>query len=177
MIIFCTIFFAILLFPIYTHVDIFFNKSCKKAYVNVNLYKFLKIFGGYFSLYKGGVALHLNDRKAILFPYKNIFDIRNKVEPLKDYHIKKINFRLDVGYRNCQEISIYLPFVYVWHNELLGNVLSQVKPYLDYENSLYVYENDNRFNIFLEITTIFNLLMVLISLVKISMEKLLNAFK
>ena len=176
MIIFCTLFFALLIFPIFIYVDLYINMELNKIYVNINAFKTLRIIGGYISLYKKGVAFHKNERKAILFPFENILNFRKNVKPFLDYHIKKFNAQIYLGMNNKQQITNYLPYIYVWYNALFGKILTKYKPYLKYTSNLALVNDNSQFNVFMEITSVLNILMIFISLVKITMEKLLYAF-
>ncbi len=175
MIIFCTIFFAILIFPIYLNVNVFYNKEIKKIFLRVDFFRSIKIVGGYFNFYKEGIAFHVKENKALLFPYNNSLELKNKVKPLKDYHVKKIVFRIDIGSKNQEEISIFLLCFYVWHNAIARGILYNAKPYIEYKNNLNIFEESNRLNTFIEFTTIFNLLMIILSLIKIFLEKTIYA--
>lgn len=175
MIIFCTIFFAILIFPIYLNIKVFYNKKIKKIFLRVDIFRIIKLVGGYYSFYKDGVAFHIRENKALLFPYNNSLELKNKVKPLKDYHVKKIVFRIDVGTKNQEDLSMLLLYIYVWHNSIVKSVLYNVKPYVEYKNNLNIFEGCDRLNTFIEFTTIFNLLMIILSLIKIFLEKTIYA--
>ena len=175
MIVFCAIFFAILIFPIYINTNCFINKESKKIFFKIDAFKIIKIVGGYISFYKQGLAIHISEKKALLIPFKNFIGIKEKVKPLKDYHFIKFNSLIEIGTYDNLIFPIVFSNIYAWHNNLLGRILYNKKPYIDYRNDVNIIENENSLNVYVKLVTILNLLMILISLIKIITEKILNA--
>ena len=50
-----------------------------------------------------------------------------------------------------------------------------LKPYLDLDNKIFVFEGEDRLEVFCKLDVVFNLLMVVISLIKMFTEKLIYA--
>ena len=63
---------TILFFPIYLETDAHYDLNRKKLGFAVYAYKKIPVVGGYVSTYKGGIAFHITDKKAILVPYKQM---------------------------------------------------------------------------------------------------------
>ena len=169
------IIFTLLIFPIFLNIDVYYRKDIKKVFFNICIYKRLKVFGGYISIIKDGLLIHYTNKKALLISFKSIFGIKNKVKPLKDYHFININSLIESDYSDNQLNTTVLAFVYVWHNQLIGRILAELKPYLKYKNEIELYEYKKETCLYLETTTIFNLLMIIISLIKMLVEKMLYA--
>ena len=165
-----------MIFPISLKGNLYFNNEEKRINYTIKIYGIFKILYGYFELDKDGVIIHLTKRKAILIKYSDILSIRKKFKPLKDYHLLKFNSRLDVG--NLEnELSIGLISLYGFINQILGEIFSMVKPYFNFNNTINIYENSNVLNYKCSAILVFNLLMILISALKIFVEKIIYAIK
>lgn len=66
------IFLIVLFFPIFITISIYFDVKEKKIAFSLNLFKKIKIRGGYFTRYENGFVLHANKNKAILLPYSKL---------------------------------------------------------------------------------------------------------
>ena len=83
---------VLLFFPIIIDSDLHGDLGRKKFTFLVRLYGKIKLFGGYATTYKGGVALHLSKKKAVLKPYKKMNAERKRFSFLKTF--KPISFTL-----------------------------------------------------------------------------------
>ena len=167
--------FSIIIFPIFIKVWFNFSLKEKKLFFTITLFGFLKIISGYAEQIKEGFAVHITKKKAIIIEYKNILDMRKKVKPLKDYHFIKLHTITEIGSSN----STMLPFVISNLAGFIDNFscwfLYNFKPYLDVNNKIFVFEGEDRLEVFCKLNAVFNLMMVVISLFKILMEKMIYA--
>ena len=67
---FVGILFAVLFFPIYLETDAHYDMNRRKLGFAVYAYKKLPLIGGYVSTYRGGIAFHISEKKAILLPVR-----------------------------------------------------------------------------------------------------------
>ena len=79
---------AVLFFPIYFEADAHYDLNRKKLGFATYFYKKIPLVGGYVSTYKGGVAFHISDKKAILVPYKKMESERKKFSIMKTFRLK-----------------------------------------------------------------------------------------
>ena len=122
-----------------------------------------------------GIFIHLTRKKAIKIPFNSIFDARTKFKPLKDYHIIKFSSFLFLGCERGVMEKTQFGFIY---NYIVNNVewfFYHKKPYLSIKNNVAIVEGNNNVICELKATLVFNILMIIISLIKISMEKLIYA--
>ena len=82
----------LLFFPVIVDTDIHGDLNRKKLTFLVRLYGKIKIFGGYITTYKGGIAFHLSKKRAILKAYSKMNDERKRFSFLKTF--KPIAFTL-----------------------------------------------------------------------------------
>ena len=64
--------FTFFLFPIFINLNAFVDIGQKKGCFGIYLMRFIKIFGGYATLYNQGIVFHLTKNKAILLPYREL---------------------------------------------------------------------------------------------------------
>ena len=71
---------AVLLLPIVLSIHLYLDVGEKKLYFGVYVLRVIKLFGGYAAPVRGGVAVHLSRRKAVLLPYAELFAAGKKFE-------------------------------------------------------------------------------------------------
>ena len=168
--------YSILIFPILLNGNLSFNKNYKVINYNVKLFGFLKVLYGYFELDNEGIIVHLTKSKAILITFKDILSLRKKIKPLKDYHLFKFNSKLEIGaYGN--DYFIEFASFYTFLTEMLGNIFSVKKPYFEVNSNVIIYEDSDVIKYSCKANLVFNLLMVVISAIKIIVEKIIYAIK
>lgn len=164
----------LLIFPIFISGQFYFNKNEIKIYYKIKLFKFIKIIYGYAELLDDGIILHLTKNRAVLLPYSNIFEIRKKVEPLKDYHLITASLTTNLGSED-----VFIPssaaFIVNYLYNYLKWFLHHKKPYFKFDNSVNVYVGASIFEVKFGGVVVFNLLMVVLSLIKILVGKVLYA--
>ena len=168
---------SIIIFPIFINGDFHLSQDKLKLFYKIKVFGFITILKGYAEFIKEGIIIHLTKRKAIILPFENLFEVKRKVEPLKDYHL--INFKLNVELGNEENILAPLTtaFIINYIYNYFKWFLHHKKPYFNSDINIFVIDEKNVFEIFLKGTAVFNLLMILISLIKILAGKLINAFK
>ena len=97
---------ALLFFPIYLKGDAHYDMNRKKFAFCVYGFGFIKLIGGYASTYKGGVALHVTDEKAILIPYTQMNAKRKKFSILKTFHLKSLTLTAETGAEYILPIAV-----------------------------------------------------------------------
>lgn len=168
--------FCILIFPILLSVDIAFILEKQKLFYTIKIFG-VKIIRGYVELIKEGVVIHLTRLKAIIIPYSNVLTMRSKVKPLKDYHFLKFKSILEIGEFDSLIKSIFISFALRYCSEQINWYLHCKKPYFKYDDRIIIYEEKNKLNYYLNADVVFNMLMVVISLIKIIVEKIFYAIK
>ncbi len=164
----------IVIFPIFISGEFYLNKNQIKLFYKIKLFGIVKIIDGYAELIDDGIILHLTKMKAVLLPYSNIFEIKKKVEPLKDYHLINANLTLNIGIEDllfATSTAFTVNYVYNY----LHWFLSHYKPYFNFNNKVQVFVEQPVFEVFFNGTVVFNLLMVIFSFIKIMVGKIFYA--
>lgn len=173
-----TVLLSIVIFfitPIFINGKFYFNKKHLKLFYKITLFGFIKILKGYAEVIEEGIIIHLTKKKALLIPYNNIFEIRKKVEPLRDYHLIKANFYFNLGNEESLFLPITFSFLINYAQSFIAWFFYHKKPYFDINTSINIYEKENVFEIKFDGTVVFNLLMILFSLIKILVGKMFYA--
>ena len=95
---------------------------------------------------------------------------------VKDYHLLKFNSILNLGI-NENLLRLDVATFYSTITYFLGEHLRVIKPYFDLKNTLNLHEDSNELNFTCSTELVFNLLMVIMSAIKIIVEKFIYAIK
>ena len=169
------IIFIVLIFPIFLNLNFHYSMDAKKLFYQIKLFGFIKILGGYAQLIEEGVVIHLTKNKAIILPFSKIFDVRKKVEPLKDYHFIKLKTVTEIGVSDSAILPTVLSFSLSFIDKIVCWFLYNFKSQLDVDNRFFVFEGVDRLEIFCKLDVVFNILMIIISAIKILTEKVIYA--
>lgn len=177
MLLWVIIVYVTLNFPIFITVFGIVSKQKKGIGFEIVLYGFLKVFKG--SIFKRGSFLLIEHtfKKKYYMPVSEIFSMKTTIKPLKDFHILKLKTLTEIGLNG----DVFLPCmgisVFKFLNNGICKIINADKPYLKLKNDVNLYENRDCFNVYIKTVVVFNLMMVLLSLIKIIIGKLVYAVK
>lgn len=171
------IIFSVIIFPIFITIRISFNKKNEKLYYSIVVFGCIRLLNGYIEIIKEGIAIHLTKYKAIIIPLKNILEMRKKIKPLKDYHVIRFDIKLVFGVNESLIIPISISFVIRYLLQFIEWFLYNKKPYVKINTDISIYEDKDIAELNAKATAVFNLMMVVISLIKIGVEKVFYAIK
>ncbi len=169
--------YVLLIFPIFIRFNVAYSNEVSKVFYKVKLFNFIVLFYGYVEKIDEGIAIHLNKRKAIIITNDKIFDVGNKIKPLKDYHVIKFNAQIDLGSKENVIAPLSLAYVINFVAQYFEWFLENSKPYVKYNKVINVYEDEELFLLKTNATFVLNLLMITISIIKILVEKTFYAIK
>jgi hypothetical protein len=155
---------AILFFPIYLETDGHYDLNRKKLGFAVYLYKKIPLVGGYVATYKGGVAVHVSEKKAILIPYKEMAGKRKSFSIFKTFRLKSFRLTTESG-------AEYLFLTAAAHAVLRTLFFIKGGEKEGIENNLWLTDGDV-LRISLNVLFYFNLFILLKSFIKFCKEKL-----
>ncbi len=167
----------VIFFPIFIKGNAIFLAVDRKLYFNVNAFKFINILGGYIKIESKGIRTFLSSKKVIFMPYKNIFNVKEKIKPLMDYHVIELNYLLDIGSINNHEQALTFGLLSNRIFNSTSKLFKTNKPYLNLKGKTRIYHDRNVLNVFLHVKICLNLFMIILSFVKILTEKLINVLK
>ena len=69
-----------LLFPMFLNITLYADVRERKLYFSLYILRIFKVYGGYATLYRHGIAFHLTENRAALLPFSEMAAARNKFE-------------------------------------------------------------------------------------------------
>lgn len=174
-----TLFFCVaaLIFPLFLSIDLAYTGENAKLYFGVRLFGFIKVLSGYAEKIKEGFAFHLSEKKAYIISYKDLTGAKESIKPFMDYHFIKIRTVIETGNTDGVAYPLAAAFVSSYINGFVCRIFAHKKPYLVLDNSFNVYLDRDVFNVFLKTDFVFNLIMVVSSVIKIITEKIIYAIR
>ncbi len=169
--------FTLLIFPIFVKISIIVKFDYSALYFNISLYGLIDVFYGKAKLSDNTINLWLRSKKEKVYPLNIIFKLNKPFKPLNDYHFISFNSLVEMG---VEEITCEGLMVAQAVNQLYGYVtdyFSSTKPYLKIKNDIIIEEKTKKLRIYLDKVLVLNLLMILISLIKIMGEKIIYAIR
>ena len=174
--IFAIILFSLLVFPLFVNVKICLLSKNKKLFFVVQLFSFIKLIGGYIEILEGdGIIIHLSKRKATIIDKKSILSMGKKVKPLKDYHVIKFEVLIELGAKNSELLNMETAFIINFAFEIAKWLIYNKKPYVKFDRRINIYEELTDTNLFVNSVFLLNLLMIVLSLIKIMVGKIIYA--
>ena len=166
----------IVIFPLLLNVDTLLSKENSKIYFVIKIY-FIKLIAGYIQKTIDGVAIHYSNKKALLIKNYELLGLGKKFEPFKDYHLKTLKISLDVGNNEKNINRSICVFIINYILCTTEKILLVKKNYINFKYKINVFEKSNILNAYLNTKVLFNLLTVLISIIKILGEKITYVIK
>ena len=87
----------LLFFPVYLQTNAHYDMNGRKFAFAVHAYRFIKLIGGYIATYKGGLAMHISQKKAILLPYAEMEDNRKRFSVFRTVRLKTLTITTETG--------------------------------------------------------------------------------
>ncbi len=169
--------FIVLIFPLFLNIKIVYSFKSKKVFYILQLFGFIKLNCGYIQILANNILIHVSDTKAIIIELIDIDGVKKSFKPFMDYHFIFFQSKTEIGLNNSLINSLSVAFMLNYIQNIVRWFLINKKQYLKINNVFNVYENHSKFNFYGEIIITFNLIMIIISVVKILMEKIIYEFR
>ncbi len=157
---------AFLLFtPIIIQTDVHYDMNRRKFGFALFLYNIFKIIGGYAATYRGGIALHISPKKAILIPYADMDNERKRFSFVKGFRLVAFTITTETGAEYLFSVALAqtaLRIVFF----LLGGKKEKI------ENNLWL-TNGDVLRVSFRVVAYFNVFMMLCAFFKFLKEKLI----
>ena len=159
----------LLFFPLYLSLNIHYDMNRKKFCFSVCLYKWMKIIGGYITLYSKGIALHVSNKKAILLQYNEFERERKKFSFFQTIRLRKTFIVAETG-------ADYL--IGVYFISLVSQLLCAIKQdnTKDVETRIWLAQGDV-LQISIKLSWLFNGYTVVKELISVFNEKVRSIWK
>ena len=153
-----------LFLPIFISADFHYDMNRKKFAFSLFLFNFLRILGGYVTTYKGGIAIHVSEKKALLKPYSDMEKDRKRFSVIKTFRLKSFQLTTETG-------AEYLLPITLAHTVLRTYFFTIGGKKEKIENNLWLTDGDV-LRISLNVVLSFNLYIILRALFQSIKEKL-----
>ena len=165
---------AIMLFPIFLTVNFYMDVSTKKAWFSLYVLHMIKIYGGYATIYKEGIAFHLTKNKAVLLPYKEAINTRKKFEITRGFFVAAYSHVIELGAEELNSVTIQLTSLLNIASNILGIILIAKKNCHSYKGDVILQNNQACVKFSSRLVFAFNLLILVVAITKIILEKILE---
>ncbi len=169
--------FIVLIFPIFLNVNIVFNFKYKKVFFALKIFGIIKILSGYIEISKNDVLIHISDKKAILIEFIDLDGVKKSFKPFMDYHFISLRTLTELGDNENRIIPFFSTFILNYIESILKWLLINRKPYVNFNNYYNIYESEDKKAFFGKALITLNFLMIIISVIKILVEKLTYEFR
>jgi len=163
--------------PIFCNFNIYFDVNKNKYYFGLFLFKFIKVYGGYFQIIGEGLVFHVSEKKALILPFNKVFESRKKFTITKGFEI--IRFHQVVEYGNKEDIA--KPVFFCSLSQIIFGIIYAKykieKPFVNLKSTTLLVEDESVFKLSANIVAAFNMIVIIIALSKIIMEKVLKNVK
>ncbi len=154
----------LLFFPIFLETDAHYDMNRRKFAFAVYGYKCIKLIGGYIATYKGGLALHVSPKKAILVPYSQMNSERKRFSFVRSFHLKSFVLTTETGAEYLLHIAIAQAALRAYFF-MIGGKKEKV------ENNVWLTDGDT-LRISLNCVVTFNLFILICNFFKFLKEKI-----
>ncbi len=155
-----SLFFIPIVFRIVVHYDMNRKKFCFSLY----LFNFIKIIGGYIATYRGGLAIHISKKKAIVLSYGQLEGERQRFSFIRTFHLTSFQLTTETG-------AEYLLPAFVLYSTVKNYFIIKSLPKCMIENHLWLADGD-KLRLSLSIVTWFTLFILLKNFIKFLKKKM-----
>lgn len=159
-------------FPIFIYIDAYVDVKKNKYCFSLSIYKYLKLYGGYFKFHRDGIAFHLTDKKAVILQYDKMMDTRKKFEVTKGFQLFRFHQVVETGGVNAPTGALIAGFLQATSG-VVFSVLQTRHPFLSLKSSTLLTE-ENDLKVTLQTALIFNGLLLSVAFGKKLLEALIN---
>ncbi len=168
--------FVLIVFPIFISLDVVFDSDAKKLFFSIKMFGFIKIISGYCELIDVGIGIHVSKTKAFIIEYKKLLGLGKSFKPILDLHVLKINVLIENGSEDSQAVMLFINSFIALAGCYLKEWLAHNKPYLKYNLNVKMVEKKRK-NVYFTTTIVFNIFIVLLTLLKFIGEKIIYGIR
>ena len=154
-----------LLLPLVFTLDIYVDVKAKKFAFCLKFFDFIKVLGGYVTLYAQGFAVHISKKKAILVPFNDMENERKKFSFTECFVITEFSLSFLTG------IEYFIPTAYLNRAFNVYFRMKNKQTSQKYKSILYV-TDEERLTISSSVRFYFNLWLLIQEIFKTIKEKL-----
>lgn len=165
-----------LLFPMFLNVTLFLDAQGRKMYFSLYILRIFKVYGGYATLYDKGIAFHLTKNRAVLLPFAEILDARNKIEfkLTRGFYLYAFSGVAELGARSEPAAAILTAALLQTAAGIAAGTIIKRKKCTSFKNDVIVYPDKDCVKASVRIILVFNFLAVILASAKIILQTILG---
>ena len=149
---------ALLFFPIYLDTEAYYDMNGRKCTFCVNAYRIIKLLGGYIATFKGGLAVHLSPKKAVLLPYMEMNKERKRFAAFRSFRLRTFRLTMETGAEYLMPIALLQSIlkIYFFTTNKKANLMESNLWLTDGDVLRISLQMSIRFNLFILLRNIIN---------------------
>ena len=162
----------LLLFPVFLHVIAYADITRRKMYFSLYILRVFKVYGGYATLYSEGIAFHLTDKKAVLLPYSEMLEARNKFgfKVTRGFYLYGFSSVSEIGARSEPAAAVLAAAFLQAAGAIAAETVGRRKKCTSFKNDIILYADRDCLRVSLRIILMFSFLAVMLAAVKIILQ-------
>jgi hypothetical protein len=165
----------LLLFPIFLSVDVYLDVKQGKLFCVFRLFGKITAFGGYVTLEKKGIFLHVSPEKALFFPFAEMKSKR--FEMTAGFQTYVLKTTIEIGYADHPLAALSFASFLQAVTAAIVPVVKSKKGYITVKNTVFLSEGVRGVRLTTHYVTVFNQLTVLIAAVKFILEEIIQLWQ
>lgn len=158
-----------ILFPLFLSIHLYADIKERKLYFSLYILRIFKVYGGYATLYDGGIAFHLTKNRAALLPYSEIVNASNNLDfkISRGFYIYAFSSIAEIGAKSEPAAAVLAAaLIQIVSGFAAGYVFSR-KKCASFKSDVILYEGSDNIKIGVRIILVFNFLVVIMAALKI----------
>lgn len=161
-----------ILFPLFLSIHLYADIKERKLYFSLYILRIFKVYGGYATLYDGGIAFHLTKNRAALLPYSEIVNASNNLDfkISRGFYIYAFSSIAEIGTKSEPAAAVLAAsLIQIVSGFAAGYVFSR-KKCASFKSDVILYEGSDNIKISVRIILVFNFLVVIMAALKILLQ-------
>ena len=161
-----------ILFPLFLSIHLYADIKERKLYFSLYILRIFKVYGGYATLYDGGIAFHLTKNRAALLPYSEIVNASNNLDfkISRGFYIYAFSSIAEIGAKSEPAAAVLAAaLIQIVSGFAAGYVFSR-KKCASFKSDVILYEGSDNIKIGVRIISVFNFLVVIMAALKILLQ-------
>ena len=161
-----------ILFPLFLSIHLYADIKERKLYFSLYILRIFKVYGGYATLYDGGIAFHLTKNRAALLPYSEIVNASNNLDfkISRGFYIYAFSSIAEIGAKSEPAAAVLAAaLIQIVSGFAAGYVFSR-KKCASFKSDDILYEGSDNIKIGVRIILVFNFLVVIMAALKILLQ-------
>ena len=167
-----------LLFPMFLNITLLYDGTSRKLYFSLYLLRVFKIYGGYATLYREGIAFHLTEKRAVLLPFSEMFDAPNRFEfkLTRGFYPYAFSGVIELGAQSYPAAAILAASFLQAAAGIAAGTFCRRKKFASVKNDVAVYTDRDGVKLNIRLIFVFNFLAVIIAAAKIILQSLAEKY-